>query len=160
MTASYGRFDGKLIERARRDPSAARDLVDCVTDGDTDNTFSEVGKAWDALQLAVSEERRNAKGLVDRPTDILGKAVLGAADLTREDAGYGPPRFLTATEVLLVAAALQTIDEETVRAAFDPNRPDLYRTCEPDELVELFESWKEFYLDAANENEGVVVVIT
>jgi hypothetical protein len=159
-TFTYGRFDAKAIDRARKSKRAAEELVDEVIAAETDNILEDIEKGWDALHLALSEERRRAKEMVEQPTDLLGKAVWGGAPLRAdlEDDGYGPPRFLAPEEVRAIAAALAELDEAKVRAAFDPGRKDLYRRCDADEVAEMFVALRDFYGDAAGEGEGVVVV--
>lgn len=125
---------------------------------------------WDGLWYLLSPERRAGREFDDGATDLLGHSVVGGDVLNPSyDFGYGPPRFLTSSEVLEVCAALGSITAEALRDCYAPQamcRAKVYpQTWVRDgdqgfiRLVECFESLRAFYSGLIKEQLSVVIAL-
>lgn len=133
------------IERLARDPDGVSDLFHF--DGRPGTL--DLHKAWDGLRYLLTG------GNSDPP---LGLAILGGEPIG-EDGGYGPPLYLTADRVAVVAEHLVDVTRESLSARYDPEAMDvagLYPNVwardgagSLDWLLVYFDRLKAFYLDAA-----------
>lgn len=97
-----------------------------------------------------------------------GTAILGGDEIG-EDGGYGPARLLCPETVRTVAAALDALDIETLRARFDPHAmaaADIYPkgwgqgTDEFDSyLAPNFAELSRFYRTAAANGQAVLLAL-
>lgn len=98
----------------RADPTA----VDTLLYGDLDDEAEmpepelDLDKSWHGIHyLLTGTDWQIGEG--------AGAAVLGGDELG-QDGGYGPPRLLGPDTVRAIAAALDALDVEALRARFDP----------------------------------------
>lgn len=117
-------------------------------------------KLWNALAFVLE------RACGEDPIGAVGDPLHGV------DTGYGPPLLLTAEDVRGVAAALAEVDDDAVRAAYDPDGmadDELY--CQPgpgeaeraaylDELLVLVRAVRAFFADAAARGHGVLNYLT
>jgi hypothetical protein len=77
--------------------------------------------------------------------------------------GYGPVRYLPATDVRQVRDALQEFPIRAKAEAYDPKKAKAAKVYVPDhgpeELLEYFGWLLEFYQRAADQNEAVLLWI-
>jgi hypothetical protein len=168
---NYASVDPALVRRARRD----RTLALWLTVGDHDPQTGEekcgprhetlnVDKAWDGLMYLLSAERRATDDLYE-PSDLLARAVDGG-ELLHDELGWddGEPRFLSAADVGKIARALGAVNDEALRANFDPERmeaADVYPGGWSAEgrleyLLHAFEALRAFFARAAERKSAVV----
>ncbi|GAA1786560.1 hypothetical protein GCM10009682_05860 [Luedemannella flava] len=88
--------------------------------GDLDDYDSEMpqpdldlDKSWHGMHYLLT-------GTAWEIRDWAGAAILGGDEIG-EDGGYGPPRLVDVETVKTIAAALEALDAETLRATFDPD---------------------------------------
>jgi len=97
-------------------------------------------------------------------------AILGGEEIG-EDGGYGPARILRPELVRTIAAALDTLDVETLRARFNPAAmaaADIYPDGWADVTDDVFDSYfapyftepRRFYKTAAANDQAVLLAIT
>ncbi|MET7395495.1 YfbM family protein [Dactylosporangium sp. NPDC005572] len=152
--------------RAVRDDPAT---VDALLYGDLDDADAELpdpeldlDKSWHGIHFLLT-------GTAWEVGKGAGAAVLGGAEIG-EDTGYGPARILSPKTVLMVAAALDALDVETLRGRFDVSAmvaADIYPNVWADGadafdsfLAPNFASLQEFYRAAAANNQAVLLAIT
>ncbi len=136
------------------DPSAAWELLHDQED------VLDLDKAWLAIHFLLT-------GSVWEVPPGAGEAVLGG-DPVGEDQGYGPPRLLPADRVRAVAAALQEVTPEALRARFDLDAlleaevyPHVWDEDDIDTYVlPNFAHLREFYRAAAAQGDAVLLAIT
>lgn len=99
----------------------------------------------------------------DRAEPPLGDAIMGGTELPdrRRVMGYGPARYLSATQVRAVADALAEFPVEEKVAAFDPETAEKERVYVPghekEELLQYFSWLRDFYRDAAEKRSAVLL---
>ncbi|MCC5874667.1 MAG: YfbM family protein [Candidatus Sumerlaeia bacterium] len=86
-----------------------------------------------------------------------------------EDVGYGPPHAFKSSEVKRYLAYLESVDEEALLAAYDPQKMeamglyagDWVRNSEQELnwLVEYFQILREFVSKTASDNHGLVIAL-
>ncbi|MER7002836.1 YfbM family protein [Dactylosporangium sp. NPDC000555] len=102
-------------------------------------------------------------------SDAAGAAILGGDEIG-EDGGYGPARLLRPDAVRGIAAALDGLSIEVLRARFDPQAmtaADIYPTIWADGIDEFdsylaphFTELRSFYRTAAAGGQAVLLAIT
>jgi len=124
----------------------------------------EVEKAWHGIQFLLT----GTAWAGELPLSFL---VSGGVEVGDEDVGYGPARALTSEQVRAIARALARIDEQELRARFDPGammKADVYpriwdRRPEEDDslgyLVAHYEALREFIAGAAEAGEAMLVYV-
>jgi hypothetical protein len=148
------------------------DEVDGLVAMDADAFFDRVESSSGGSVLDLEKQWHALHGVLtgtawdtDPP---CGRAVLGGSEFG-EDAGYGPPRLLGATEVVEVAAELDRLGVDGFAAAVSAEQLgalDVYPTGvdwgDPEEqeyLVESFEQLRAFYRRAAEAGQAMVIII-
>lgn len=82
------------------------------------------------------------------------------------DTGYGPPLLLDPGEVRLIADAVAPVDDQQVRAAFDPVAMQIERRhVVPDReqleiVVERARAYRQFFAEAATRGDGALFYLT
>ena len=143
--------------------------VDALLYGDLDDADAampdpglDLGKSWHAIHYLLTG---TAWEIGD---DAAGAAILGGDEIG-EDGGYGPARVLDPVSVRAIAAELDAMDVETLRARFDPNAmaaaqiyPDIWAggAVEFNGLAVHFAELRRFYRAAAENGEAVLLAIT
>jgi hypothetical protein len=142
------------LGRLNADPSLARDLLN-----DEDGLYLD--KSWHGIHFLLA-------GKDWETTEGAGEAILGG-DPIGEDDGYGPARLVTADRVHTVAAALRTVDEDTLRGRYDAEGltaaeiyPEIWDEADvlDEYLLPYFQDLRSFYLAAADAGEAVLLAIT
>jgi hypothetical protein len=122
----------------------------------------DLGKSWHAIHYLLTG---TAWEIGD---SAAGAAILGGDEIG-EDGGYGPARVLGAESVRAIAAGLEAMDVETLRARFDPNAmaaaqiyPNIWDRGAADfnGLAAHFAELHLFYSAAAENGEAVLLAIT
>jgi hypothetical protein len=143
--------------------------VEALLYGDLDDDDAEMpepeldlGKSWHAIHYLLTGTAWEIGG------SAAGAAILGG-DALGEDGGYGPARVLGAESVRAIAAELDAMDIETLRARFDPDAmaaaeiyPDIWTGGAADfnDLTKHFAELHRFYRAAAENDEAVLLAIT
>ena len=73
----------------------------------------DIDKTWDAIHFMLN-------GAAPDECQPLYNVVLGGTEISDEDVGYGPARFLTPEEVKSVATSLSTITVTALLVSYDP----------------------------------------
>jgi hypothetical protein len=116
-------------------------------------------KSWHCLHYLFT-----GKGW-QQADSTLGKAILGGREIPdqNEVMGYGPARYLTPDEVSQVSAELDKFPIQERAAAYDPQAAEAAEVYvpqhEPQELRDYFMMLREFYRDAAEKGNGVLLWI-
>ncbi|MFJ9405837.1 YfbM family protein [Streptomyces sp. NPDC101393] len=164
MIGEYARVTPAELDRARRDPEWALDLVSARMNAEpadgTDPAAArclDIDKAWDAVGFLL---RRTSF-----PVDIVhGEEELANAD----DWGYGPPRCLAPDRVRAAAEALASISGADLTAGVDPAdlaRSEVYPTIvwergggeSLDYVREHYDALRPFFRAAADDGDGMLV---
>jgi len=128
-------------------------------------THSDLDKAWHGIHYLLTQS-------ADDGLDSLHFLVGGGSEVGGEDLGYGPARVFTAEQVRRIHAALQPVDDEVLRARYDPEemtRLKIYPSIwdrEPgsdDALAycqEYFNTLKTFVNQTAERRLGMVVYLS
>jgi Domain of unknown function (DUF1877) len=145
------------------------ETVERMLFGDLDDDDAEMpepdldlDKSWHGIHYLLT-------GAAWEVGEGAGAAILGGDDMG-DDNGYGPPRLLDPETVRAVAAALDALDTETLRARFDPaamRAADIYPDIW-DEGFELFDGYfaphfeqlRGFYQTAAANGQAVLLALT
>jgi len=118
-----------------------------------------IDKAWHGLHYLLCGKLEPAPG-------PLGQAVFGGTEIG-EDQGYGPARYFTVSQVVEIAAALQSPSlEPELHARFDAaamTQLGIYPgVWEPDDhnwLIDAFRTVRDFYVAASEAEQAVVTLI-
>ncbi|MEU7904355.1 YfbM family protein [Actinoplanes sp. NPDC049118] len=146
------------------DPATA----DTLLYGDLDDDEAEMPepeldleKSWHGVHYLLT-------GTAWATDDGAGAAILGG-DEVGEDGGYGPARILGPERVRAVAASLDALNVETLRARFDPDAmavADIYPLGWADIaddfdrcLAPYFIQLRDFYRSAASNGQAVLLAI-
>ena len=143
-----------ILGRVAREKAVGRS----IPDGDLGEQIC-IDKAWGGLHYLLS------RGM-DTGRKPLGLAVLGGTEIG-DDHGYGPARYLSASRVKAVAAALSTVTHGTLRQHYDgaemneakvyPGRwDDLPDSDSLNWLLQVFDEVCRFYQDAADHSNAVI----
>jgi hypothetical protein len=95
-----------------------------------------------------------------------GGAVLGGKEIG-DDIGYGPLRYLSASEVKTIADELRTITHDELVSRYDSdemNKLEIYpggwdMDENKQDLLTQIEVFRDFYYDAATKGESVVIML-
>lgn len=119
----------------------------------------DLDKSWHGIHYLLT-------GTAWTISDGAGSAILGGEEVG-EDNGYGPARILASDEVHTIAASLDAVDVEVLRARFDPGTmdhediyPQLWTEVSFDYLESYFIELRNFYRRAADDNQAVLLAIT
>jgi hypothetical protein len=157
MTARYLRVDSRVIVGILSAPSSLLDvLYPDPENADHTARYLDIDKTWHIIHFLLNNHPWEGNG------PRFG-AVLGGTELTDEDLGYGPARYLTSAEVGATSAAILQIGFDELWSGLDEARireADLYweTTCESEAYVrENYQALQAFFLRAANSNEAVIL---
>jgi hypothetical protein len=90
-------------------------------------------------------------------------AVLGGSELTDEDLGHGPARYLEPAEVAAVAEALSRVSAEELWSRFDESRvvaEEVYWSADPEGreyALENYRALRAFFDRAAEAGDAVIL---
>lgn len=147
-----GRLFGK---RTRTDDVPPLDL------GDGEGIEMDLDKAWHGLHYLLTGTAWAGKA----PENFI---VAGGREVGTVEVGYGPARALTADETRAVADVLDRMDDDTLRARFDPADmtakeiyPDIWdRDADEDDtlgyVLENAQALRDFLAQATTNGVGMV----
>ncbi|WP_155391668.1 DUF1877 family protein [Catellatospora paridis] len=129
-------------------------------DGEMPEPELDLDKSWHGVHYLLT-------GTAWDISQGAGEAVLGGEEIG-EDGGYGPARLFTPEAVRAVAAALDALDLDALRARFDPRAMaalDIYPSpgaelAKFDDLAASLTDLHRFYKGAAADGQAVLLVIT
>ena len=103
-------------DEARLDPGQLADLALEEDDEDSpgEDSMVDLDKTWHAVHFLLTGTAWELEG-------DAGLAVLGGREVG-DDLGYGPARVLAPPDVDATSRALSAVDEQALRARFDPER--------------------------------------
>jgi len=114
-------------------------------------------KSWHCLHFVLTGKSW------EKAEPPLGDAIMGGVEIPdrQKHMGYGPARYLTATQVRDVAGALASFPMEEKAAAFDPGLAEEHKVYVPnhesEELIYYFHLLRDFYQDAAVKGNGMIL---
>jgi hypothetical protein len=142
--------------------------VDMLLYGDLDDDEAEMpepeldlDKSWHGIHYLLT-------GTAWEIGEGAGSAILGGVEIG-QDGGYGPARLVDPDTVRAIAAGLDALDVETLRARFEPGAmkaaeiyPDSWTdgTDDVDYLMSHFAELRRFYHSAAVHGQAVLLAIT
>jgi hypothetical protein len=157
MTGRYLRVDPGVVARILAEPSSLLDvLYPDPEPADYLARYLDVDKAWHIIHFLLNGDPWEGTGAV-------GGAVLGGTELSYEDLGYGPARYLTPGEVRQTADALNDISFDQLWAEYDAARAreaELYWTDSPDcrdYVRENYTALQSFYRTASRHGQAVIL---
>lgn len=158
------RLSADEVRAVLEDPTTVEALLygDLDDDAEMSDPELDLDKSWHGIQyLLNSAAWQIGEG--------AGAAILGGAEIG-EDNGYGPARLIDSETVRAIATALDTLDDETLRARFDPGAmaaADIYPSIW-NEGAEVFDNYlvpniaqlRGFYQTAAANGQAVILALT
>ena len=121
----------------------------------------DIDKAWHGIHYLLTGNTSTSKG-------PFGAAILGGQDVG-PDLGYGPPRFLTVSEVAEVSKVLSDLPPDQFRRRFDPKAmevADVYPGAWKREgsdglewLQSMFQELVTFYGRASTQRMAVILAL-
>ncbi len=110
MIGNYLRVSEDRLSRLLAHPETVMEVI-YREDGPHDDTL-DIDKSWHVIHFLLNGKTWEGQW------PWFG-AVLGGTEISDEDVGYGPARYLTPSQVQEVSAALQGIDSEALLARRD-----------------------------------------
>ena len=160
MIGNYFMTDSETIEKILSGEVSAEEILYSEDDNEPED-FLDIDKSWHAIHFTLTGEID--EGDEDNP---LAKVVMNGQLLGDEDVGYGPPMYLTASEVKEANAALQSVSNDDFVAKYDINamhKNDIYPIIDDENAEDFLEyclcyyvSVKEFFEKAAKNNKCIV----
>ncbi len=150
-----------------KNPKLAEMLESLENEPTAEDRF-DLFKEWHAVSFLVTGDP--SMETVHRPGEPLRNIVFGGHP-TKIETGYGPARYLPEEDVQQIAAALKKISPQDFRARFSAEafnvaeiypvpRPGGWTEAEAEPAFELFAGLVEFFQEAANAGQIVVVYVT
>ena len=140
------------LDALRADPEQVSEALFTTHEEDA----VDVEKAWHGIHFLLT-------GKVVPGDGPLDNVVFGRAPVGDEDLGYGPAMATDAADVPAVAAALEAVTDDELRARFDPEAMDeIYPNIwdEGDEaldyLIDNLQEVRAFYRNAAAQGHAVI----
>ena len=160
MIGNYIMTDSETIEKILDGELSAEDVLYDEDDNEPED-FIDIDKSWHAIHFTLTGEIDEGDG--DNP---LAKVVMHGQLLGDEDVGYGPPMYLTVSDVKEANAALQAISAEDFAAKFDGaamRENDIYPIMQDENMDEFleyclayFDIVKDFFDKAAEEEKCII----
>lgn len=113
MTGRYLCVAPEVIREIQLEPSTLLEILYPASEfRDHEARSLDIGKTWRIIHFLLNDDAWEGTGpLLD--------AVLGGTQLTEEDLGYGPARFLSSSEVAATARALDAVSPDELWSRFD-----------------------------------------
>ncbi len=161
MIGNYLRLPEAELNRILRDPAAItsvlypRNGIELPRERHLD-----IDKAWHLIHFLLTGDEWEG-------TEPLRNAVLGGAEIGKEDVGYGPARYLTPAQVSNVAVALASIAPDQLWDQFDlqtVREADIYPCWEGNNedreyILSYFQMLQNFFTVASQENNAVILYL-
>ena len=109
MTGNFMQISPDELESLQQQPDSVESYL--LPDDGGFPSCCDVDKAWQGIHFLLAGDPWGGE-------DAAAKAVLGGTEIGG-DLGYGPARYLTATEVKEVADAISRIDRDELKRRFD-----------------------------------------
>jgi len=119
-------------------------------------------KDWHILHFLLS-------GSVEATDELLGQCIVGGREVFDELGvmSHGPARYFTETDVKAIAEVLADLTEDDLETMWNPSLMDnagIYgvdgnEEFDADRVMQYFESLREFYADAAQKSNAVVMYL-
>jgi len=144
----------RLRELVIDDPNGAYDWVDELAD-DSDERTLDTDKAWAAIAYLLRQ-------LGTAPVD----PVNGGEELTPDEWGYGPPRWLSVAAVAAAATYLDNTPFGALEPHLDPVRmegiyPEIWNEeWAGDYVRRWYESLVEFFVATAADRDALIVYLS
>lgn len=163
MIGNYRRMSEDALIELLAEPDRLSDLL-YREDEDADGAEAhlDVDKSWHIIHFLLNG--RAWEG--DWP--LVG-VVLGGAEVSDEDVGYGPARYLAPGEVEEVSRALGDISAKELWSRFDADAvreaeiyPDAWQGDSGDEeyVTDNYESLRSFFAVAADRGQAILIYLT
>ena len=123
----------------------------------------DIDKAWNGILFLLT-----GGSLEDAENHILGKVILGSADIDKKKIiGYSSARYLLPEEVKSLNDKIKTLNTDDLKYRFDPlamKKLEIYPNIWEDKnsfeyLQEYFMQLQSFYQHASWANEAIVISI-
>lgn len=140
------------LEQLRAEPE---EIEEFLAGPRGDDAFS-ADKSWHGIHYLLT-------GSTVPTADVLSNVIFGKGPLGTADLGYGPPLATDASDVRAIAAALEQVPDDAVRARFEPAAMDeVYPGFWDDDdaleaVMEALDELRGFYRDAAANGDAVIV---
>lgn len=158
MIGSYKRVSAATLDELLADPDKISEVIELEEEDGTG--FFDIDKAWHIIHFLLNDDPW--KG----PWPTVG-AVLGGTELSEEEVGYGPARYLTPPQVAEVAAALADIPGSTLWSRFDVARiqaadiyPKGWTAGDAPYVLEHYSSLQKYLRDAAQAGDGMILYLS
>jgi len=157
MTGRYLRVDSSVVAGILDAPSTLLDVLYPEPESaDHAARYLDIDKTWHIIHFLLNNHAWEGSG------PLFG-AVLGGTELTDEDLGYGPARYLTPADVGATAQAIQQVSFNELWSSLDEARiheADLYWETAPESeayVRENYQALQAFFLKAATSNEAIIL---
>jgi hypothetical protein len=159
MVGCYKRITQHDLNKIILDPSFIEDII-YPDDDHYDESFFDIDKAWHGIHYLLN-------GKVWRGRKPLFNAVLGGTAIG-DEIGYGPARYLTIDQVVVLARYLNKISIDKLKKKYNPKKlikkhiyPDVWDEEEDLEyLIEYYVLLVNFYNKAAENHEAVLLYLS
>lgn len=156
----FQRLPQARLEQSLAGQASLDDTIDELWE--TDHLNLEIVRAWQLIHFLLTGAPWERQG-------PLAQAVLGGAEISGSDSGYGPYRYNSARDVRALASQLHELDFDVLWSRFDLARvraeqiypedwtgqPDDRRACEED-----YEALRAFLASAARTGEAVLMFLS
>ena len=135
-----------------------------LSKADGEGVETDLDKAWHGIHYLLT-------GTAWEGSEPLNFLIVGGKEVGNVDVGYGPARVFDSNAVKKIAAALDTLDGDTLRERFNPDEmmsleiyPDIWdRDPEDDDTlgycIDFYEDLRRFLSKAAGKSMGIALYI-
>ncbi|KXU80135.1 YfbM family protein [Aeromonas enteropelogenes] len=161
MIGNYLKLSTEQLEEIVSDPAKAEELV-YPDDANYPTEALDINKAWHLIHFLLNGETWGGEG-------ALSNAVLGGHELPETDAGYGPFRYLQASEVKQTSLALAEVSSSDLWSRFDAKKvtaAEIYPTPwagddgDRDYILQNFEALKQYFAEAADSGNAMLLYLS
>jgi hypothetical protein len=157
MTGRYLGVSPSVIAGVKREPSSLLGVLYPEPEPEGHPArYLDIDKTWHIIHFLLNGRAWEGDG-------PFFDAVLGGSQLTDEDLGYGPARFLDPAEVVATAQALDRVSVDELWSRFDESRvreADLYwsmDTGSKDYALVNYEALRTFFRATAQRGEAAIL---
>jgi hypothetical protein len=155
MTGRYLRLPIREIKRLCDRPDTLLAVLYPESDESTHHRL-DIDKTWHIIHYLLNGQPWNG-------APPLGNIVLGGKEVSDEDLGYGPARFLTPAEVAELNDALARLSSDAVWTRYDPKKAEqdeVYWSNDEESkayFAENYEALRRFISAASAAREGLIL---
>lgn len=131
-------------------------------DGDDDDSAHlDIDKTWHIIHFLLNDDAWEG-------TWPLVGVVMGGTEISDEDVGYGPARYLTPDAVKEVSRAVSAISPDALWARFDADAvqqaeiyPEVWSSASEDQsyVTGYYQQLQDFFAAAAASGEAVIIYL-